>query len=345
MKLLLIGVGTSHLRNYYELICRDVDQIMIVTDRPVDFCEHRVLNFQLRNPFLLRKSIQSLRAMIASYKPDVIHVHQLNSYGFITAMANKKSVPMIATAWGSDVLILPQRNFLFKKMVGKVIHAADVITADAKYLADVIQQVYRRSDVEVLNFGINPDEFENKDNAKQNLLYSNRLHKALYNIDKIIMGSADFLRNNKDWRLVIAADGELNKTLKALVKELELEKQIEFVGFLNKDENRKYYLESRIYISIPGSDGTSVSLLEAMASGCIPLVSDLPANKEWITNGSNGIIIQADQLNDALQGALKMDAGEVAKNNRAIIQERASKQINRQKFLKLYQKLVNANSN
>jgi glycosyltransferase involved in cell wall biosynthesis len=345
MKLLLIGVGTSHLRNYYELICRDVDQILVVTDRPFEFCEHRVLNFQLRNPFLLWKSIRCLRDIIASYKPDVIHVHQLNSYGFITAMANKKSVPMIATAWGSDVLLLPQRNFLFKKMVGKVIHTADIITADAKYLADVIQQVYHRSDVEMLNFGINPEEFEKDGVSKQNLLYSNRLHKALYNIDKIINGSAEFLRNNADWRLVIAGDGELNKVLKTLVKELGLEKQIEFVGFLNKDENRKFYLESRIYISIPESDGTSVSLLEAMASGCIPVLSELPANKEWVSNGKNGIITQADQLNDALQNALKLDAVEVAKNNRAIIQERASKQINRKKFLKLYEKLVSTNSN
>lgn len=37
-----------------------------------------------------------------------------------------------------------------------------------------------------------------------------------------------------------------------------------------------------VFISIPSSDSTSVSLLEAMCCGLFPIVSDLPANREWI---------------------------------------------------------------
>ena len=41
------------------------------------------------------------------------------------------------------------------------------------------------------------------------------------------------------------------------------------------------------------SDALSVSLLEAMSFGCIPIVSDLPDNREWVENGINGIVMKA----------------------------------------------------
>jgi glycosyltransferase involved in cell wall biosynthesis len=42
-------------------------------------------------------------------------------------------------------------------------------------------------------------------------------------------------------------------------------------------------------------DGTSVSLLEAMGSGAFPIVTDIPANREWIVNGENGFLVPIDE--------------------------------------------------
>ena len=44
------------------------------------------------------------------------------------------------------------------------------------------------------------------------------------------------------------------------------------------------------YISASLSDGTANSLLEAMAAGLFPIVSDIPANREWIADGENGML-------------------------------------------------------
>jgi glycosyltransferase involved in cell wall biosynthesis len=44
-------------------------------------------------------------------------------------------------------------------------------------------------------------------------------------------------------------------------------------------------------------DGTSVSLLEALASGAFPVVTDIPANREWITDGKNGFLVPTDEEN------------------------------------------------
>ena len=49
-----------------------------------------------------------------------------------------------------------------------------------------------------------------------------------------------------------------------------------------------------IYVSTSPHDGTSVSLLEAMACGAFPIVTDIPANREWITQGETGFLIPSN---------------------------------------------------
>jgi glycosyltransferase involved in cell wall biosynthesis len=93
------------------------------------------------------------------------------------------------------------------------------------------------------------------------------------------------------------------------------------------------------FISIPGSDATSISLLEAMSAGCIPIVSDLPANREWIINGENGIIVN-DLNENFLEKAINLNADNVKRINQDLFLEKASKNINRDKFLQLYKQIM-----
>ncbi len=45
-----------------------------------------------------------------------------------------------------------------------------------------------------------------------------------------------------------------------------------------------------LYVSIPDHDGTAMSLLESIASGAIPWLSDIKSSKEWIKYGENGFL-------------------------------------------------------
>jgi glycosyltransferase involved in cell wall biosynthesis len=56
-----------------------------------------------------------------------------------------------------------------------------------------------------------------------------------------------------------------------------------------------------IYISPSHVDGSSVSLMEALACGLPCLVSDIPGNKEWINEGVNGWLFHDGDANDLAQ--------------------------------------------
>ena len=80
---------------------------------------------------------------------------------------------------------------------------------------------------------------------------------------------------------------------------LGLADAVHFTGRLDADAQAHWYDRAQWYLSLPTSDSVSVSVLEAMAHGCIPLLSDLPANRELVESGRNGLVLADGAMADA----------------------------------------------
>ena len=292
---------------------------------------------KIKNVF---STVKAIKKHIDQFQPTIIHIHQANSYAFYGLLASRKvKIPTVLTAWGSDVLAIPKSNFLLKKMVQFNLRTADYLTSDSNFMASEMKKLAPSiKEILISNFGIDVTPLACE---KENIIYSNRLHKKLYRVDKIIQAFAVFNANSetKDWRLVIAASGTETEELKNKAKSLGLANDVDFVGWIQKEENEQWYSKAKIWVSIPESDATSISLLEAMACGCIPVVSDLPANREWIQSGVNGIVVE-DLQSDFISKALKLNYKEAIEINKQRIEKDGTKEANRTKFLQLYQTIV-----
>ena len=78
-----------------------------------------------------------------------------------------------------------------------------------------------------------------------------------------------------------------------------------------------------------------------MRYGCIPVISDLPANREWGEDGKNGIIIgRTEPLSKAIKRGIEMDAQKVQQYNRDLINQRATKSANAALFKGIYSRIL-----
>jgi glycosyltransferase involved in cell wall biosynthesis len=93
----------------------------------------------------------------------------------------------------------------------------------------------------------------------------------------------------------VANDGSLRADLESQVHAAGLGERVRFVGRLSPDEQARWYGAARWYLSQPESDSVSVSVLEAMAHGCVPVLSDLAANRELVDDGRNGLIVGGNE--------------------------------------------------
>ncbi|MGI6119282.1 MAG: glycosyltransferase [Desulfosporosinus sp.] len=348
-KLLLAGPASIHLWRYYQMVKAELDDIAVITDADPgtalpEGCKITVLPLSLRHPFAFARSIRIIRKLIDTYQPDIIHCHMANTAALAVNLAKRGlQIPTVLTAWGSDILIAPFQNLALRKLVRYNLKQAKILTSDSRYMADRMQELVpeKRLDLRIANFGIGvrPDPSV----AKENLIYSNRLHESLYRIDAILRAFKQFTENAPEtWTLVIAGTGSQTPYLKKLVQELKIKGRVRFVGWLSAAENEAYYNRAKLYVSIPESDATSISLLESMACRCIPIVSNLPANREWVKNGMNGVIVD-DVTSPFFQAALDLDAFSAQEYNRKLIERWGTVKANRAVFRKIYLELTESN--
>jgi glycosyltransferase involved in cell wall biosynthesis len=76
-----------------------------------------------------------------------------------------------------------------------------------------------------------------------------------------------------------------------------------------------------------------------MARGCIPVVSDLPANREWINDGVNGVIV-GDFDSGFLKRMNEIDFETAMEINKGLIQVKASRKVSVKNFSQLYNELI-----
>lgn len=331
-ELIIVGSDSPHVKKFAELISPLFEKLTYIGEEPIDcdfFQEQKLVNFRSKNVLKLYRNYRLLKKRLKEGAGNYIHIQQINRLAFFTVTANRSKV-INTTAWGSDVLLIPDKNFVFKWMVKKVLKKSKFVSADSENMINKIHELNPATQTVKFIFGIDPIEPK----EKKDVVYSNRLHNPLYRIDEVIQLFAHFNANHTNWKLIVAGNGSETEKLKELSKTLGINHSVEFVGFVDKSTNEEYYATSKVYISIPESDGTAVSLLEAMSAGCIPIVRDLPVAHEWITNGENGILYK-DQKG-CIEEAVSLDGVKANNINQSLISESATKQVNFEKLKIMY---------
>src|SRR5262249_10145625 len=130
-------------------------------------------------------------------------------------------------------------------------------------------------------------------------------------------------------RLVLAGDGSQSAKVKANLVRHGLTARAHLPGRISQSELPAYYQNADAYLSCSYCDGSSVSLMEALAAGLPVVATDIPGNREWIEHGVNGWLCPAGDtpaFARALATALNLDERQrsrMAERNRALARSRA----------------------
>lgn len=303
------------------------------------------IDYSIKN-FIFK--VKEVHRVIKKINPDILHAHQANTCGLYAATYNSKKT--VISAWGSDVLVSPEKSFIMKKIVQYVLKRAAFITSDSFYMTQkIIELGGNKEKTFTFPMGIEDDleGFKHDYDVNEDTLrvISTRRLEEIYNIDIVIKGFYEALKENSKLSLTVAADGTEASKLKELVKTLNIEDKVNFTGRYDSNQLGNLLSEHDVFISIPKSDSTSVSLLEGMYCGLFSVVCDLPANREWIENEDNGLIIPECNSQEVKKAILwcslaKQHMKNVSQKNIDIIEERALWKNNSKIVENIYKQII-----
>jgi len=237
-------------------------------------------------------------------KCNLIHVHWAIPTGLIGAWVGallKK--PLIVTIHGSDLrLALEKHGFLRKIFIYVCRKAAHLNCVSELQKKEMAQLNIRVNKISVIPMGVDGAFLEVGKNRKMGLekrpftILSNRNLLPIYNVFLLIRAIPMVLKEEPDTKFLIAGDGSEKENLEREAKNLNLNSSVQFLGRVPHKEMPNLLAQSDIYISTSLYDGTSVSLLEALASGTFPVVTDIPSNRDWITDGKNGFLVPINEV-------------------------------------------------
>jgi glycosyltransferase involved in cell wall biosynthesis len=331
MKLVLVGDGESaHLAKWARALAPRVE-LHAVSSRGFapDFAvppERRLAldtrpSFEGGNAGLLRM-LPRVAAWLRGVRPDWIHAHYLTSHGTLAWLAKALyRVPgrLVGSAWGSDILVAPERSAASRWVTRRVLAACALTTSDSAHMAARMRALGAR-DVMTFPFGLErlPALPASKD---ERLFFANRGLERIYAPQRVLATFAGIAAQWPDARLVVANDGALRHALEQ--QAAPLGERVRFVGRLDETSQEGWYAQARWYLSLPESDSVSVSVLEAMAHGCIPVLSDLPANRELVHDGVNGLVVGVTPPSVSAMQHLLVRADAIAAANHAWVRENA----------------------
>lgn len=280
----------------------------------------------------LLKQLPKVGAWLSAVDADWIHAHYLTSHGSLAWAARlgwRLRAQIAGSAWGSDILVTPNQSAAYRWLTRKVLKACAVTTSDSQHMADRMREL-GAGEVMVFPFGLEAMPRQRGEKEPW-LFFANRGLEPLYRPQLVLEVFARIASQCPPARLVIANDGSLRPWLENDVMGRGLADKVSFVGRLDAADQARWYDQASWYLSLPESDSVSVSVLEAMAHGCVPLLSDLPANRELIGNSERGLIVYEPK--GITKRLIQLQPEQLASANRQWVQQHGLFEPGVQRFL------------
>ncbi|HZW04351.1 MAG TPA: glycosyltransferase, partial [Anaerolineaceae bacterium] len=251
--------------------------------------------------------VTGLQQVIAGVQPDLVHAGPVQSAALLAAAVGFR--PLVTMSWGSDLLVDADRSRWLSWATRFTLERTTVLLGDC----DAVRRKaagfgFPPERVRLFPWGVDLDHFspamENTaPGADPFVVLSLRSWEPIYGVDVLVRGFALAAQVEPRLQLRLYGGGSQAALLRQILAEHGVLDRVHFGGQVPYAELPGVYRAADLYVSASHSDGSSVSLMEALACGRPVLLSDIPTNLEWVTPGVEGWVF-ADGDAPALAGCL-----------------------------------------
>ena len=286
-----------------------------------------------------------LRRVLRTVKPDLVHAGPIQTCGLLAALAGFR--PLLVMSWGFDLMQDSERSAWWRRATAYTLRRATVFTSDCEVTRRKALAYGVPADrTVVFPWGVDLEHFKPQDGGTGErddgfTVFCSRSWEPRYGVDVLARAFVLAARRCPDLHLLLLGGGSQATAIHRILEQGGVADRVTFAGQVSQADLPRYYHMADVYVSPSHVDGSSVSLMEALACGLPCLVSDIPANLEWVTDGGNGWLFpdgDAEGLEAALLNAYakRKALASVGRAARSVAEKKADWNKNFQKLLEAY---------
>ena len=240
----------------------------------------------------LPRARRAIRQVLAEIGPDIVHVHDLTTgFGWLACRPGFR--PYVLSAWGSDLYLVMSRSPSDRLVARLQLRDAAIVTADSDDLRRAaIRMGARRDRAHTIHEGVDLARFHpaQPDPALRSKLqlegsrvvFSPRQIAPLYEHLSVVRALAAL---PDDVVLLLSARNahpDYLRTVEECAAREGVAHRLRIVPTIDHDEMPAYFRLADVVVSVPRSDATAATILEALACGRPVVASALPSPREWL---------------------------------------------------------------
>jgi L-malate glycosyltransferase len=235
--------------------------------------------------------LPDLKRVLGEIEPDLVHAGPIQSAAFLVALAGFQ--PLVSMSWGYDLLYDADRSVLGGQAARYTLQHSAVLVGDCQAVRQKAVSLGMPGErIVTFPWGVDLEHFNPPQRERPSegpfILLSTRSWEPVYGVDVLARGFVQAARKRPELRLVMLGGGSQAGLLQEIFSRGGVLERVDFPGQVGQAGLPAYYQSAHLYASASHSDGSSVSLLEAMACGLPAAVSDTPGNREWVEPGVTG---------------------------------------------------------
>ena len=292
--------------------------------------------------------VMDFKRLLRDLKPDLVHAGPIQTCAFIAILSRFR--PILTMSWGFDLMDDVHKGWMWEFATKYTLKRTTFFTSDANVTKD--KAVSYGMDPEktiVFPWGVDLDHFTpDTDHGSLNTghftLFCNRSWETRYGVDVLARAFVKVAQQKDNVDLILLNGGSQGAKLRQIFQSGGVLERVTFGGQISQPDLPRWYHMADLYISPSHVDGSSVSLMEGLACGLPCLVSDIPANKEWVIENENGWLFRdgdADHLAEKIIAAMdqreKLPA--IGRASRRSAEMRADWKKNAAALMKVYRSL------
>lgn len=246
-------------------------------------------------PLFMLSQLVSLILILRKNKVDVIHAHWIIPQAFVAIVARAlirgRKPAIVCTSHGTDLIGLT--GAMFRWMQKQVIAKVDKLTVVSALLRTHANGLVKRDDIAVIPMGVDltgnfrpPAEAGRSNNE---LLFVGRLVEQK-GVHYLIQAMPEILRNHPQTTLTIAGDGAEGKSLRRLAEASGVGEHVRFLGAVENSVLKELYGRAAMFVSPSLAEGFGLTFVEALGCACPVVATDIPAIRDVVIEGVNGLI-------------------------------------------------------